>query len=85
MQMVSFDEAKQNLATICKQACQDHEPCLVKGENSNQSVVILSLEDYNAWIETHYLLSHPANAKWLLTSLEKARQGQLFQRELIEE
>ncbi|BAP57594.1 prevent-host-death family protein [Thioploca ingrica] len=67
MQMVSFDEAKQNLATICEQTCQDHEPYLVKGENNNQSVVILSLEDYNAWIETHYLLSNPANAKWLLT------------------
>lgn len=85
MQMISFDEAKQNLATICEQACQNHEPYLVKGESNSQNVVILSLEDYNAWIETHYLLSNSSNAKWLLTSLEKARQGQLFQRELIEE
>ncbi len=84
MPTVLFDEAQQNLATICEQTCQDHEPCLVKRAN-NQHVVILALEDYNAWVETHYLLSNPANAKWLLTSLEKARQGQLVQRELIEE
>lgn len=84
MQIILFDEAQQNLETICKQACQDHEPYLIKTANA-QNVVILSLEDYNAWIETHYLLSNPINAKRLLSSLEKARQGQLSQRELIEE
>jgi antitoxin YefM len=83
MQVILFDEAQQNLETLCEQACQDHEPYLVKRKN-DKNVVILSLEDYNAWIETHYLLSNPTNAKRLLTSLEKARQGQLFQRELIE-
>lgn len=84
MQIILFDEAQQNLEAICKQACQDHEPYLIKTAN-DQNVVILSLEDYNAWIETHYLLSNPTNAKRLLSSLEKARQGQLSQRELIEE
>lgn len=62
MPTVLFDEAQQNLATLGEQTCQDHEPCLVKREN-NQHVVILALEDYNAWVETHYLLSNPANAK----------------------
>jgi len=45
----------------------------------------LSLEDYNAWQETHYLLSNPANAERLLRSVDKARNGQLMQKELIEE
>ncbi|BAP54869.1 prevent-host-death family protein [Thioploca ingrica] len=84
MQIILFDDAKQNLETICEQVCQDHEPYVVKGKN-DQDVVILSLEDYNAWVETNYLLSNPYNAKRLLTSLEKARQGQLLKRELIEE
>jgi antitoxin YefM len=48
-------------------------------------VVILSLADFNAWQETHYLLSNPANAERLLRSLDKARSGQLMQKELIEE
>ena len=83
MQIILFDDAKQNLETICEQVCQDHEPYVVKGK-SDHDVVILSLEDYNAWVETNYLLSNPYNAKRLLTSLEKARQGQPFQQELIE-
>jgi antitoxin YefM len=84
MQIILFDDAKQNLETICEQVCQDHEPYVVKGKNDHD-VVILSLEDYNAWVETNYLLSNPHNAKRLLTSLEKSRQGQLLKRELIEE
>jgi len=84
MQIILFDDAKKNLEAICEQVCQDHEPYMVKGKN-DQDVVILSLEDYNAWVETNYLLSNPYNAKRLLTSLEKARQGQLLKQELIEE
>ncbi len=47
MQLILFDDAKQNLETICEQVCQDHEPYVVKGKNDHD-VVILSLEDYNA-------------------------------------
>ncbi|MDP2903967.1 MAG: hypothetical protein Q8N96_12830 [Methylovulum sp.] len=43
------------------------------------------MADYNAWQETHYLLSNPTNAHRLLRSLDKARSGQLTERELIEE
>jgi antitoxin YefM len=61
MQSVLFEEAKQNLDTLCKKACQDHEPYIVHRQDNN-NVVILSLEDFNAWQETQYLLSTPANA-----------------------
>jgi len=84
MQSVLFEEAKQNLDTLCKKACQDHEPYVVHRQDNN-NVVILSLEDFNAWQETQYLLSTPANAHRLLRSLEKARSGQLIQKDLIEE
>ena len=79
-----FKEAQQNFDQLCQKACQDHEPCIVNREDNNH-VVILSLADFNAWQETHYLLSNPANAQRLLNSLDKARNGQLIQKELIEE
>lgn len=84
MQSIFFTEAQQNLDHLCQKACQDHESYIVNREDNNH-VVILSLADFNAWQETHYLLSNPANAKRLLRSLDKARNGQLMQKDLIEE
>lgn len=84
MQSVFFKEAQQNLDQLCQQACQNHEPYLVNRDDNNH-VVIVSLEDYNAWQETHYLLSTPANAQRLMHSLEQARDGQVVEHELLEE
>mgnify|MGYP003392454019 FL=1 len=84
MQSLFFKEAQQNFDQLCQKACQDHEPYIVNREDNNH-VVILSLADFNAWQETHYLLSNPANAERLLRSLDKARNGQMMQKELIEE
>jgi len=36
-------------------------------------------------IETQYLLSQPNNANRLLHSLQQARDGNVFERELLEE
>lgn len=83
MQSVFFNDAQQNLDRLCKEACENHEPCIVNRADNNH-VVIVSLEDFNAWQETHYLLSHPVNAERLLRSLEKSRSGQVTARELIE-
>jgi antitoxin YefM len=84
MQITSFEETEESLESVCERVYQNHEPCIIQRENEHH-VVILSLEDYNAWQETNYLLANPHNAKRLLTSLEKARLGKLIQKELIEE
>lgn len=84
MQSLFFEQAQQNLDAICQKTCEDHEPCIINRADNNH-VVLLSLADFNAWQETHYLLSTPANAQRLLHSLEQARNGQFSERELIEE
>lgn len=84
MQVISLEEAKHDLETICTRACEDYEPYVVHTQNKHD-VVIVSLEEFNAWQETHYLLKNPHNAKRLLSSLEKARQGQAQPHDLIEE
>jgi antitoxin YefM len=84
MQVISAKTAQRNLDSLCEQVYQNHEPYIVNREN-NHNVVILSLDDYNSWIETNYLLSNPYNAERLLNSLKKARAGEVFERELIEE
>ena len=84
MQSILFEEAKQNFDGLCQKSCQDHEPYIIHRADNNH-VVVLSLEDFNAWQETLYLLSNPNNAQRLLHSLNAARNGQLTQHDLIEE
>jgi antitoxin YefM len=84
MQSVQFEQAKQNLDVLCERAYENHEPYIINRAN-NHHVVVLSLDDFNAWQETQYLLSTPANAQRLLRSLASARNGKLTAYELIEE
>ena len=84
MQSVLFEDAKKQLDSLCEKTCQDHEPYIINRADHNH-VVVMSLEDFNAWQETQYLISTPANAERLLRSLTSARNGKLTERELIEE
>lgn len=63
--------------------CNDHAPLIItrKGE---RSVVMLSLEDYNALEETAYLLRSPANAQRLLGAIEQLNAGRGSERSLAE-
>ncbi|MDK4605681.1 hypothetical protein QG044_11130 [Kingella kingae] len=45
----------------------------------------MSLEDFNAYEETAYLLSSRKNAERLSQAIEQIRQHQTTQRDLIEE
>jgi antitoxin YefM len=47
-------------------------------------VVILSLEDYNAMLETAHLLGSPANARRLLAGIDQLQKGHGSVRELPE-
>jgi antitoxin YefM len=52
--------------------------------DSGEQVVMLSLEDFNSWQETIYLLSNPANATHLQKSIEQVRRGGVTEKELID-
>jgi antitoxin YefM len=52
----------------------DAEPTIVVTENGGQ-VVFLSLDEYNSWQETLYLLASPANADHLRQSIAEAQAG----------
>jgi antitoxin YefM len=51
--------------------------------NGDQSVVMLSLEDYKALEETAYLLRTPNNARRLISAVAQLNAGKGVQRELI--
>ncbi len=66
MDAITYTTARTNLATTMERVCDDHEALIIT-RNGEQSVVMLSLEDYKALEETAYLLRTPANAKRLLS------------------
>jgi antitoxin YefM len=63
--------------------CNDHEPLIIT-RNGQQSVVMLSLEDFTALEETAYLLRSPANAKRLMSAMEQLNAGKGSERKLSE-
>ncbi|NJK72506.1 MAG: type II toxin-antitoxin system prevent-host-death family antitoxin [Synechococcaceae cyanobacterium SM2_3_60] len=65
------------------QVCEDHAPIIITRSKS-QSVVIMSLENYEALQETAYLLRAPKNVRRLLESVAELEQGSGQERELLE-
>lgn len=83
MDAITYSAARANLASTMDRVCNDHEPLIIT-RNGEQSVVMLSLEDYQALEETAYLLRSPANARRLLAAAAQLAAGQGVERELAE-
>jgi antitoxin YefM len=74
MSTISYTRARENLASTMDQVCDNHEPVVVTRQQQ-RSVVILSLEDYQALEETAYLLRSSANARRLLAATQQLVEG----------
>ncbi len=83
MRAVTVAEAKRNLDGLLKRVMEDSEPAIVLTESGEQ-VVVMPLDEYNAWAETHYLLANPANAAHLRRSIAEAEAGQSEEKDLLE-
>ena len=83
MNAVTITEAKANLEQIIEQVIADVEPTIVSTD-TGQQIVLLPLEEFNAWKETLYLLSNPFNAEHLSQSIMEAKTGKTVERELVE-
>lgn len=83
MDTITYTAARANLASTMDRVCDSHEPVVIT-RNGQQSVVMLSLEDFRALEETAYLLRSPANAKRLLTATEQLESGRSTERKLTE-
>jgi antitoxin YefM len=83
MDAITYTTARQNLAKTMDKVCEDHAPVIVTRKSTN-SVVIMSLEDYEALQETAYLLRSPKNARRLIESIAQLEINQGTERDLIE-
>ena len=81
MKAITYTAARQNLAKTMEKVCKDHAPVIVTRKTTD-SVVIMSLEDYEALEETAYLLRSPKNTRRLIESITQLEKGQGAEREL---
>lgn len=58
MKAITYSDARRKLTTVMDRVCEDHNPTIItRGKKS--PVVMLSLEDYEAWEETIHLSKIP--------------------------
>ncbi len=85
MRTLNYTTARKNLATAIDDVVDDHTP-LVITKGSDKAVVMMSLDDWNSWQETMYLLRNPANAERLLQAIGDFDQDKnLLNKELLSE
>lgn len=82
METISYTNARSNLAKTMEKVCEDHDPVIITRRNED-SVVMMSLEDFQALEETAYLLRSPKNARRLLESIAQLELGDGSERELV--
>ena len=82
MDAISYSTARANLARTMDRVCEDHAPLIIT-RNGEQSVVMVSLDDYQALEETAYLLRSPANARRLLAAVTQLADGAGKERSLV--
>lgn len=83
MNAITSNMAKQNLDHLIEKVVKDVEPTIICNDKGEKAV-LLSLETFNAWEETNYLLANPANAEHLRKSIQQDKMGNTTERELIE-
>ena len=74
MDAITYTAARENLASTMDKVCSEHAPVVIT-RNRDQSVVMLSLEDYESLEETAYLLRSPANARRLIEAIHALETG----------
>ncbi len=81
MKAITYTAAREGLASTMDQVCQDRSPIIIT-RNRDQSVVMLSLDDYEQMEETAHLLRSPANARRLLSATASLQKGKGRQRKI---
>jgi antitoxin YefM len=75
MKTTSDINLRRNLASALDAVVADREPMIITRGNGKPPVVLVSLEDFASYKETHYLLRSPENATRLSASIRTFDNG----------
>lgn len=79
---ITGSEARRDLFPLLKKVNDDHAPVRIASKQGN--AVLMAESDYEAWIETMYLLSNPRTAAELMESVGELDVGRGAVHDLID-
>jgi antitoxin YefM len=83
MEVLNYTEFRNNLTENLNKVTQDSE-VIVVSRGKGKNVVVMSLDEYNAFKETIYLTSTKTNRKRLDDAIEEMEKGKFRKHKLIE-
>lgn len=84
MKIITFTEARNKLKNVLDRVVNDADYTVITRRDADDAVV-MSLDYFNSLLETVHLLKSPANAAHLERSIAQYRQGQITERNLLDE
>lgn len=84
MQVLNYSDFRKNLKTVLDKTVDDHETIIIS-RSQDKDVVLLSLKEYNSWLETMHLLRSERNRARLLESVNNIEKGIFEDHNLIED
>lgn len=83
MKTMSYTESRARYAEVLDSVTNDREEVVIT-RAGHESVVIVSLADFESLRETAYLMRSPANARRLLDAMERLESGEGEAHDLVE-
>lgn len=83
MRTMSYTESRARYAEVLDSVVDNREEVVIT-RAGHESVVIVSLADFESLRETAYLMRSPANARRLLDAMERLESGVGVEQALIE-
>lgn len=80
MRTANYTELRNNMKRYLDEVVNDCEPLLVH-RTGNESVVIISLDEYNAMKETEYIMRSPEMMKAIRKGEEDIKNGNFIAQE----
>jgi antitoxin YefM len=84
MDSISYSNFRNHLAGTLDKVNDDHKPVLITRQNGKPAVV-MSLEDFQSYEETAYLMQSPKNAERLNKAIAEVEAGKVIEKGIIEE
>ncbi|MFT5422157.1 MAG: antitoxin YefM [Candidatus Endobugula sp.] len=83
MDTLSYSAFRNQLAGVLDKVNNDHKPVMITRQNGKPAIV-MSVEDFQSYEETAYLMASPRNAERLHQAIAEVEAGQTVQKGLIE-
>ena len=84
MRVSSYSEFRRHLAAAIDRVNADREPLIITRDRGKPMAVLMSLEDFASYEETHHLLRSAKNAERLLEATGELERGGGTERAIAE-